>query len=249
MTRELRIFSMISLLALMGLGCKRPGTLNRPLPQNPGLRAEDSKKIVDPSIFEEREQPKPPLVAIPKNEPIGPEITYLQQVLRNLSLADSFRANMIIPAAGGPANASIAFKKSVGLYGTIEGQADSGKNKAEVFINQTDALYRSQGQTWIDMSGTEDGRKLAQLFATALLNQTSAGSILSSNASFLGAEETAEDCKRYDINQKINEAEQRISVCVRADLPTSIIVKGPAGELKVEYSDINGSVDVFRPKI
>ena len=236
----------VTALALFGLGCKTPGTLRDQVPQNPGIQAE--AKPFDPTIYEQREQPAPPPPGdLPEErESIAPEVIYLQGVFSNLSKAETFRAEMVIPGTTGTAKASIAYKQSVGLYGVLTTPTPNGEVKTDVFIEGERILFRSGSEGWKDLTGTADGKRLTNLFTTVLLTSGVNGVVLEYDTIFDRAEETQDGCKQYDVRPS-RATNDMMSICVKADLPTFIAVKSEAGDLRIDYRDVNATVEVYRP--
>jgi hypothetical protein len=219
----------------MGLGCRPPGLRNT----NPQVvQTKPETKPFDPNA------PR-----APDSEGPSPEGLIARQALQNLANAKTYRAVMIIPTPSGTVKANADVNRDQGIMGHLEVPAPQGILSSSIYIAGPTILFREGTQSWSDISTTEDGRRLVNLFQNALApNGTDVTRIVSDNTRTIEKKEDASGCMLYTLSQVDSEA-QRIpfQICVRNDIPSYLTLQTSAGLLTITYSDVNGAVEVKHP--
>jgi len=238
MSRSFPIAVLVLSLALLGLGCRKPPNQNANNPQVIPTKTETSKPF-DPDA------PRP----FDQEGPSAEGLT-ARQALKNLSVAQTYRAVMIIPTASGTVKASADVNREQGILGKLEVPGPQGTLSSEIYISGATVLFRQNTSTWTDISNSDEGRQLTNLFQNALApNGTDVARIVSDNTRTIETKEDATGCMLYTLSQ-VNEQGKRqpYQICIRNDIPSYLSLQTTAGVLTVTYTDVNGSVNVQRPQ-
>lgn len=220
-------------LALLGFGCKKPEAQ----PQVPNAVAPvDGSGSITPTAEQAAAG-------------VTRDVLYARQVLRNLSQANTFRASMVVPSAGGIINTQLDYNRTNGLMGKVTLPTSSGPQTAELYANDTEIWFRDGTSTWQNLSDTEEGQGFRSIFQNAFGYQSQYQSTVSDTAKLLSKEEdTSANCTRHTFTQMVSTgSEQRFAICISADLPVYLTIEGPYGQIEVRYRDVNGTVDVKKP--
>ena len=223
-------------IALFGFGCKNT---DKPADQIPNA--------VSPVDANGRAS-----VPVPETAPVGvsQDVLYARQVLRNLSQANTFRANMNVPTANGRVATNLDYSRTGGLYGSIEiPDTNGGTQNANLFANDTEIWFRQGTSSWQNLSNTEDGKNFQAVFQNAFNYQNRYQSTVADTATLTSkTDDPSAGCTRYAFSQPTgNGGTQAFTLCVKADLPVYLTIDGPFGQIEVRYRDINGKVDVKKP--
>ncbi|GEM_PF-1564119 len=237
--RTLQILSLFCALALMGLGCSNPATRNAQ--NNPQIVPTEVKQTntFDPNA------PRP----IDMEGP-SPEGMIARQALQNLATAKSYRTTMVVPTASGTVTASADVNREQGIMGNLVVPSAQGQLTSDIYISGETVLFRQGDSAWSDISKSEDGKQLTNLFQNALApNGTDVTRIVSDNTRTIETKEDASGCTLYTLSQ-VNEAGKRIpyQICIRNDIPSFLSLQTPAGVLTISYTDVNTNVEVKRPQ-
>ncbi|QQR60581.1 hypothetical protein IPH19_04190 [Candidatus Uhrbacteria bacterium] len=237
-----RTFSIAMLaisLALLGLGCRRPGTNINPANTQVIPTKTETATPFDPNAPRPVDQEGP-----------SPEGILARQALKNLSVAKTYRTTMIIPTASGTVKASADVNRDQGILGKLEVPSAQGTLSSEIYIAGETVFFRQNTTTWSNISNTNEGRQFTTLFQNALApDGTDVSRIVSDNTRTVETKEDATGCTLYTLNQ-VNAAGKRVpyKICLRNDLPSYLSLQTTAGVLTVTYTDINGPVVVQRPQ-
>lgn len=227
----------------MGLGCKSPQE-----------KLEERLRNANIISSETAIQDEGPLV-YPEPEPIddtpnpSPDIIYLREVMRNLSQAETFRAKVGVPVQGGEADISVDFNKSIGMYGRMRIDIDNELTISDVFLSDDEIHFRANTGTWTNITGTEQAQVLQALFRHATLPNSGAENFVSKYAEMQEKTSNESGCELYAFKQ-YNELRARVElfqICVKNSFPVYIVTESPFGSQRIEYSDVNGFVDVQKP--
>lgn len=184
------------------------------------------------------------------NEPHpSSEILYLQQVMRSLGKAETFRSTINVPVDGGTADLSVDFNREIGMFGRMRITIDGDLSISDVFFSDSASYFRVNTSTWTNITDTKQGDVVKALFEGATSQNFNANGFVSPYAQIQEKTEDDSGCTLYAFKQ-YNEQKARVElyqICVKNDLPTFIITETPFGPQTVTYSDINGFVDVQHP--
>jgi hypothetical protein len=232
MKKSILAASLLS-LALLGFGCKQPET--QPQVPNAVAPVDGSGSTQAPTS-----QPAPG---------VSRDVLYARQVLRNLSQANTFRAAMVVPSAGGIINTTLDYNRANGLIGKVTLPTTAGPQTAELYANDTEIWFRDGTSTWQNLSNTEEGQDFRTIFQNAFGYQSQYQSTVSDTAKLTSKDEdTSANCTRHAFTQTVvTGAEQRFTLCIAADLPVYLTIEGPYGQIEVRYRDVNGNVEVKKP--
>lgn len=239
MTRSFPILILVGCLALMGLGCRRPGTARQPINTQVIPTAKESPKPFDPNA------PRPTDTEGPSTEGL-----LARKALQNLALAKTYRANMVVPTPSGTVKASADVNRDQGIMGRLEVPSNQGMLSSEIYISGQTVLFRQGTTTWSNISNSNEGRQFVTLFQNALApNGTDVSRIVSDNTRTIEVKEDASGCMLYTLSQ-VNAAGKRnpYQICIRNDIPTYLSLETTAGILTINYTDVNGSVEIKRPE-
>lgn len=179
---------------------------------------------------------------------IAPEIIYVRQILRNLTKTKSFRASMIIPTAQGTAKGEVEFSKDKGFHGTL--QLPSGTSTEIYALNGNTIYFRANTSSWINMSGTTEGKQAALLFQTAFsVTNDNADTQISDQAKFVSMSDDPEGCRSFSIDQSTVVTPQLFELCVKNELPVRISLPVEQGRVEVRYRDYNQPIDIHVPTV
>ncbi len=238
-----KIVLVLVLLGVVGFGCKKPDA--EPLPIGYGFW--EIGKPVRP-----RTEPSAPFVRkIRPNSKgdhyIEPEIRYLQQVLKNFTNVQSFRATLDLPPSAETSDGEIAFVRQKGLHATLR---LPNKTTNELIFLPQDILFRSGTSTeWTILTGTEEGARMNALFVSVLnLSPSSTESLISTKAKMISTQDDPAGCKRYTFMQRDMEGEKQTSyVCVQNELPMIVGTASPGGNIETRYRNYNQPIEIKNP--
>ncbi|HVM90702.1 MAG TPA: hypothetical protein VMU11_02295, partial [Verrucomicrobiae bacterium] len=111
----------LAALAIFGFGCKSTPTtpVTEPVPNAVAPVAPTSVAVTPPA-----------------NAGVSRDVLYARQVLRNLSQANAFRANMLVPTASGLVSTSLDYNRLSGISGTIKvPDANGGTQTADLYAS------------------------------------------------------------------------------------------------------------------
>lgn len=236
--RSFPVLILVCSLALLGLGCRRPGTNTNSANTQVIPKTTEATKPFDPNA------PRPV-----DNEGPSPEGVLARVALKNLSIAKTYRASMVIPTASGTVKASADVNRDQGIMGKLEVPSAQGTLTSEIYISGETVFFRQNTSTWTNISGTDEGKQFTTLFENALApNGTDVSRIVADNTRTISTSEDATGCTLYTLSQ-VNANGKRIpyKICLRNDLPSYISLQTTAGVLTISYTDINGQVQIQRP--
>lgn len=236
--RSFPIAILVLSLTLVGFGCRRPVVNTTVNTQVVPVKTETVTPF-DPNA------PRPV-----DHEGPSPEGLLARQALKNLSTAKTYRTTMIITTASGTVRASADVNREQGILGRLEIPNTQGMLSSEISISGKTVFFRQNTSTWSDISKTEEGQQLTDLFQNALTpNGTDVSLIVSDNTRTVETKEDASGCTLYTLSQ-VNEEGKRVpyQICIRNDLPSYLSLQTTAGVLTTTYTDINGLVEVKRPQ-
>ncbi len=243
--RAAPLFLALGTIALLGIGCKSP---QEKLEQRIRAAQEQASQIAtqtESAPVEETAEPRRDGLQGP--DP-SPEIIYLQQVMRNLGRAETFRAIVDVPVQEGEAEISVDYNKAIGLYGRLRIEDEKELTISDVFISENEIHFRANTTTWTNITETEQADVLRALFQRATLPSAGGDYFVSGYAQIQAQTETG-DCTLYAFKQynQLNARVELYQICVQGDLPTYVITESPFGEQRIDYKDINSFVDVQHP--
>jgi|SRR5688572_23247182 len=237
--RSFPVAFLVLSMALVGFGCRRPGTdVNSGNTQVIPTKTETAKPF-DPNAPRPVDQEGP-----------SPEGLLARQALRNLAAAKTYRTTMIIPTASGTMKASADVNREQGIMGKLEVPSAQGTLSSEIYISGETVFFRQNTTTWTNISNTDEGRQFTRLFENALApNGTDVSRIVADNTRTIETKEDATGCTLYVLSQ-VNAEGKRIpyKICLRNDIPSYLSLNTSAGILTVSYTDVNGPVTVTRPQ-
>lgn len=235
-------------LALAGLGCKDPNQLR----SAQGLRTDDVQTNQEPvgprpEDYEERPQPPPPPPGeLPKTN-IAPEVELVRHAMNNLSLADRYRANIYSKDGQGETKAELAFNRRSGMFGRLTLTNATSTATAEMYTDGQIFAFRGPSGEWQTVGGTPEADRLLALFRLTILRPGGGADAVATYATVEG-QGNEKDCTRYDLKQYATGGQyQRYAVCLANDLPLWLVFKNESGDLRIDYRDVNGNVEVYNP--
>lgn len=241
---RLLVFSCFCVLVLFGFGCKKstppPGSIPAPLPTIP-----TTTNLPTPP---NEQQPKP-IETSPQSTPrpegyVEPEITYLRQVMLNLSQAKSFKTAIAIPSDQGTATGNVEFVKQIGLHGTL---TIPGGNQSEVYILGSDIYFRANTTTWSDLSRSPEAANIKNLFESSL-SFTAGTSTITGTARMISTKDDPSGCRLYTLSQYTSDENKvTFQICVKDDLPAKIISQSSTGRIEVAFREYNQFIKLESP--
>lgn len=240
-----KIAIILVALAMVGFGCKKPDASQPPI----GYGFWELGGQVKPRV----EPPKP---YVRKHKPddkgdnyVEPEIRYLQQVLKNFTNVQSFRASLKLPASSEATDGVIEFARRKGLHATL--RLPDGSSNELTFIKQN-VYFRSGTSTeWTNIGGTDEGIQMTILFISALnLSPSSTETMISPRAKIISVIDDPSGCKRYTFMQRDMQGEKQTSyVCVQNELPMIVGTVSESGNIETVYRDYNQEIEIKNPTI
>jgi len=225
-------------LATMGLGC-RPPVNNRPI-----------KTTFNDPIPQEAPVPFDPNAPLPKdNESPSAEGLMARNALQNLALAKTYRAKMTIPTSDGNIVSTIDVNRDQGLMGKMEMPNNGETLVAEIYISKDETLFRQGNTSWTNILETEEGRPLTELIQSSLASdEKNISRIVSDNTRTVEVKEDPSGCTLYTLSQ-VNSAGERLpyKICIKNDLPMYLTMNTDKGALRIDYSEINTSIEIKKP--
>jgi hypothetical protein len=242
--RQLTLLGMtIGAMALLGIGCKSPQEKLEERIQ--AIRDREAAAVQEELIAQGLD---PDRVIDNKPDP-SPDVIYLQQVMRNLGKAETFRSTVGVPFEGGKADLSIDFNRAIGLYGRMRIDADDDLSISDVFFSDTASYFRVNTSTWTNITDTDEGNVVKALFRGVTSQSFNANSFVSPYARIEEKTDHESGCTLYAFRQ-YNEQKARVElyqICVKNDFPAFVVTETPFGPQTVTYSDVNAFVDVQHP--
>lgn len=254
----IRFFSfgcLIVFLTLTGFGCKKPkpltlapgeqppSWLQKNLANNQPKKTDEAPSSLDPRYVEWLKGKRTPL-----NETVPRQVLYLQQVMRNFSLAESFRARLSIPMEDRLVTGEVEYKKDRGMHGTLYSQ---GTPSLETFVIR-DKVFAKSGatSTWLNLSHTDEGREAAALLKNAFRFSPAEEkeNAISEHAKVLQVSEDPNGCTNYQVTQYGMASEGKsLFICVKNDLPVLITLIAPEGKTEIAYRDFGQDIPLNPP--
>jgi len=236
-------------LALAGFGCKDPNQLR----SAQALRTDDVQTNPEtpvgprPEDYEEHPQPDLPTPGELPQLNIPPEVVLVRQAMNNLSLADRYRADIYSKDAQGETRAELAFNRRSGMFGRLTLSNATSVATAEMYTDGTVFAFRGPNGKWETVGNTPEANRLLALFRLTILRPGGGADAVATYATVEG-QGSEPNCTRYDLKQYATGGlYQRYAVCVANELPLWLVFKNEDGDLRIDYREVNGSVDVFNP--
>lgn len=228
-------------LCLMGFGCK-PGwndplatiEKNRPEPVSP---AQPVRTVATTN---------------PSQYPITPTqaVDLVQNALKNLDDAKSFRSTIRFPSPGGFTTAVLEIDKKQGMHGTLQAP---GPVINEIYLLNQKVYFRTQSAEWLDLTGTAEGQQEQQLM-NSIFNVTgddlSAKDLISDSSQVIDISQDRSGCMLVIFRPKIaKRPDDTVSMCIKNGRPTQIIASNSDGQaLEARYWDYGKSFIFVAPK-
>lgn len=189
------------------------------------------KERVDPStILPGGLQTAP---AIPERTPYvrkqlreeGPsqELLFLEQVLKNLEKATSYRLRIETANQADPTRGELLFARGKGVYATLSNNEAS----THLYMTPQDSFVRYADQPWETLIGEEATALREQLFTAFGFDQADGRSLLRLNNGMkvLSVDDDPEGCKNHTLERVYYTPEKqvhRLSLCVQGAYPVRL---------------------------
>ncbi len=233
---------LLLVFPLLGFGCKKdpvikPGT-NYPVDAAyPVVRKPSTDKTA--ATVTSTQNKTQPVTAPTKKDP---DITYLQKVMENFDAANSFRATLSIPIKDGTATGSVELSRATGLHGKL---AMPTNITTEIYLVGSDIFFRANTSTWENLTNTEEGKQLAELFRIAFSVDGSGSTAIPDTAQIMGTGRDPSGCKLYVYTEPDRNGSNQI--CVKDDLPVRVVSQMDYGNVEVYYRDFNQPITITAP--
>lgn len=241
MKGSFRILALVSLLTVMGLGCKKPvinsdGTI-------PDASQNTGSQTIAVTVGKRND------IAVPKD--FSKEIGLIRQALANLGQAQSFRAELNLPGQSTRIDAVLDFNRSQGVRGRIAMPGTNGVMSAEIYLNENTILFKDGMNPWQDITKTAEGERLSGVLKQAFAFDTaqSNGFSINDTAYIANIVDDPSGCRLYDLIQSTNGNIQTLRICVADDIATGIDIDTPGGLVRMRYKDVNGNVPIEKPNL
>lgn len=236
--KNVSLLFFIMVLATAGLGCRRP------VSQTPPRAAVNDFDLQAPAPSLDENTP-------PIKDTEGPSAEGLiaRNALQNLALARSYRATMTIPTNTDNVKAFISVNREQGITGRMEIPNNGTTLISEIYITKDESLFRQGTSAWTDVKQTDEGKTLEELVQSTLAPEgKNITRIVSDNTRTVSVIEDASGCMLYTLSQ-VNSAGERLpyKICIKNDLPTYLTINSDKGAIRIDYTDINSSIEIIKP--
>ncbi len=232
----------------MGFGCKKQTPLLQQLKQQAAQQAE-----------EERHKPQDPLPSLTdlvnqihqesRQHPIqaqNPELQNVEDALKNLYAAKSYRAHNVTKTSQGDITTSIEFNRTdQSLHETI--QAPNGMISEALYVNHT-VYLRASSSTWENQSlqaNSDAAQSIIQAYQSLATDPTPA--IINAATKFIDASTDSSGCHLVRLFAYGSEKLQ-IDACLKNGWLTFITIHASDGDRTTTYQDFNQSILLYAPK-
>ncbi len=218
---------LLGTCSLVGFGCKERGTASLP--------------GISPST-----PPRAEVPFVPKQggveKGIAPEIVTIRQILTNLNKAQSYQADLQLPASSGSAVGRLLYAKNRGMLASLQ----SGESRSELYLSASDdtAFVRYATNSWSNVPKDEEGQGVrAQLKSAFFFDDTGGNSLLiRDSATVINTKEDPRGCTLYTLKQTFyvpDTITEQIELCLTSAYPVYIRLVRPAGTSIIQYSRID----------
>ncbi|MCC7522552.1 hypothetical protein IT407_02005 [Candidatus Uhrbacteria bacterium] len=240
MKGSFRFLFLLTVIACMGLGCKKP-VIN-----TDGTIPDASQNTGSQTIAVQNQRND---IAVPKD--FSKEIGLIRQALSNLGQAQSFRAELNLPGQNTRIDAALDFNRSQGVRGRIAMPGANGVLSAEIYLNENTILFKDGMNPWQDVTQTAEGERLSGVLkqAFAFDSSQSSGFSINDSAYIANIVDDPSGCRLYDLIQSTNGNIQTLRICITDDIATGIDIDTVSGLVRIRYKDVNGNVPIEKPKL
>ncbi|HEU0051407.1 MAG TPA: hypothetical protein VFQ60_05135 [Patescibacteria group bacterium] len=243
MTRRhsfLLLICSLVLLSAFGFGCKKT-----PPPTQHNSYLDDITPLTRMvgSKPKQTTQPQAPQPApVPQKAP-DQNLIALKQAVQQFGSVKSFRASLVIPTAAGSVTGTVEFARGTGLHGMLNLPEAI---VTEIYLLGNSVLFRANTSTWTDLSGTTEGKQVADLFQNAFsVSDGNADITIPADAQIIGTGTDPSGCRLFIYAARSQAGTTQ--VCVKNGLPIRFLSQAPLGNVEVSYRDFNQPIRIQSP--